>query len=274
MSTRLIINADDYGFSPGVTDGILRSHRQGILTSATLITTMPDAARAVELARATPTLGVGVHLCLTQGMPRRPGQRRLLSGDGVFPDKVWKLIARISRGGARMLHEVRREWSAQIDYALKSGLQPTHLDSHKHVHHWPPLADIAIALAREHAIHFIRCAGEVAIPGCPTPRMEYRLLLRLARVLRRKIIEADLRTSDWFFGLAATGRMATDIWLKLLAAPPAGTGEIMVHPGDPQGLQKTDSRLLSERRIEMDALCDLSVREALEKSGAKLAHYG
>ena len=66
-ATQLIINADDFGFSPGITDGILHAHKTGILTSTTLMSTMPDRDRAIELAKTTPTLGVGIHLCLTQG---------------------------------------------------------------------------------------------------------------------------------------------------------------------------------------------------------------
>ena len=273
MATRLIINGDDFGFSTGVTDGIRQAHQQGILTSTTLLVTTPDAARAMEVAQALPKLAVGIHLCLTQGRPCLVGQTRLLSGDNHFPPTVARLLRRLM-AGRRVREEVRREWAEQIETALKRGLKPTHLDSHKHIHHWPPLADIAIDLARRYGIAALRCAHEVTPAGMPAPGLRYRGLVALAGRMRRKISRVDLRTTDWFFGLAATGQMSVAAWLKLLAALPPGTGEIMVHPGDPRGLNATDTRLLAERQWELDALCDPAVRAAVKQSGAELTHYG
>src|SRR4051812_13345469 len=100
MPTRLIINADDFGFSPGVTDGILHAHARGVLTSTTLMTTMPDCDRAIDLAGAYGRLGVGIHLSLTQGKPRTHC-RRILSREGEFFRSLPRLFLKLRSAAAR-----------------------------------------------------------------------------------------------------------------------------------------------------------------------------
>ena len=273
MAKNLIINADDFGFSVGVTDGIVQAHQAGILTSTTLMTTMPDAQRAVELARRNQGLGVGIHLCLTQGTPLADMDVPLFSPRGVFPPRVGQLLWRLTRDKST-LRQVRREWESQINFAVSRGLQPTHLDSHKHIHHWPPLGDIAIDLARHFNIRYIRCAREQAIPGIPRPAIGYRLLSRMADGLASRIHRAGLTTTDWFFGLAATGRFSADVWRLLLANLPPGTGEVMVHPGRPNGLNRSITRLVAERQLELDGLCEPDVRLLTENDSIRLIHYG
>ena len=255
MIKRLIINADDFGFSRSVTDGILHAHRAGILTSTTLMATMPDCDRALEISQNNPSLGVGIHLCLTQGTPRSGKLRYLVSGDNQFPRKIWQLLNRIELN-RKALDAAKAEWAAQIEYALKRAVRPTHLDSHKHIHHWPALSQIATDLARQYHISRIRCADEISIRGTPKLSAGYRALRFLARKLKRQCAGSDLRTTDWFFGLAATGKFSAAVWRCLLAQLPAGTGEVMVHPGYCTDLDTGSTRLTTQRQSELDGLCD------------------
>lgn len=273
MAQNLIVNADDFGFSVGVTDGILHAHQAGILTSTTLITTMPDAQRAVDLARQNHRLGVGIHLCLTQGTPLAGLDGPLFSPRGVFPKRMTQLLWRLM-GDKSILRQVRREWESQINFAVSRNLQPTHLDSHKHIHHWPPLGDIAIDLARNFNIRHIRCAREVTIPGISRPAMGYRMLSRMAHALASRASDAGLTTTDWFFGLAATGQFSPDVWRLLLNHLPPGTGEVMVHPGRPDGLNRSMTRLLAERQLELDALCDPAIKRLIQNNSVRLIHFG
>lgn len=274
MTRNLVINADDFGFSAGVTDGIVQAHTSGILTSTTLMTTMPDARRAVDTAKHLPNLGVGIHLCLTQGTPLAGLEGPLLAYRGDFPQRVPQLIWRIFRDKSVLRH-VHREWEAQINTAISWGLVPTHLDPHKHVHHWPPLGDIAIDLARQFNIRHIRCAREIAVRGTPAPGMGYKILANLAKKLAGKIELAGSGTSDWFFGLGATGKFSSEVWKKLLEnIPEHGTGEVMVHPGRANGLSTGQTRLVAERQLELDALCNPEVKGLLSQSGIRLIHYG
>ncbi len=254
--TTLIINADDFGFSPAVTDGILRSHREGILTSTTLMTNMPDRDRAIDLAGQTPSLGVGIHLNLTQGKPLTPC-KKLLTSAGEFKRSLPKLFWALRSKDAR--HQAADELRAQIQYALDRHLSPTHVDSHKHVCHVPSLHDVLIEICKQTHIPALRCAREIRLPNVPLPLL-YRIQVRYAHTLAKKAIAAGLHTTDWFFGLATTGKTTVPVWQTLLAHLPEGTGEVMVHPAYIHDLTRHDTRLLQERLTEMEALCAPSVK--------------
>ncbi len=273
MAKQLIVNADDLGYSRGLTDGILYAHHHGILTSATLMTTMPDCDRAIALSKDAPNMGVGIHLCLTEGKScagLKPG--RLLDAQGKFPRRVPALARRLLIS-KRARQEARDEWTAKIEYALNHGLTPTHLDSHKHIHHLPQLAPLVIDLAAQFKIRFIRCANEaplLALRG----GLGYRVLSMLARRLKQKMTQRGLQTTDWFFGLATTGKTDSAVWREILPKLPDGVGEVMVHPGYPTGLTAVDTRLLAQRTLEQDALCDPTVVAAVKAAGIQLTHYG
>ena len=272
MSTRLIINADDFGFSVAVTDGILRSHRDGVLTSTTLMTTMPDRDRAIDLAREHPGLGVGIHLSLTQGEPRT-GCRRLLSrAHGTFHRSLPRLFWALRSAAAR--REAQEELTAQIAYALGRGLIPTHVDSHKHVCHLPALHRPLIAACQATGVRWVRTAREVAIAETGKGSVGYRVLASFARSLASKLPAAGLRTNDWFFGLATTGRMDVAVWKALVAGIPPGVGEVMVHPGLIRDLTPELTRLLRHRLVEMEALCDPELRAILAAANIQRTHYG
>ena len=268
---RIIINADDLGFSVGVTDGILQCHREGVLTSATLMTTMPDRDRAIELAKSAPTLGVGIHLCLTQGTPLTKCDA--ITRRGQFPRSLPKLAFRLMHAAAR--DQAVEEWSAQVAYAIDRGLRPTHVDSHKHIHHLPALQDAVLTVAERFGIRHVRCARELSPqPGWARPALSYRILMRCASGLARKMAAKNITATDWFYGLATTGRTTADVWRKLIAAAPPGVGEVMVHPGFITDITAGDTRLLQERLDEQAALLDPTVRDAFAKGHIELTHYG
>lgn len=271
MPTQLIVNADDFGFSVAVTDGILHAHSDGILTSTTLMTTMPDRDRAIDLAGQTPRLGVGIHLSLTQGTPLTPCRRLLSKAHGSFHRSLPKLFWALRHSDAR--RQAQDELTTQIRYARERGLTPTHVDSHKHVCHLPLLHRPLLAACAAAEIRWIRTAREVRIPGTPSPSPPYRLLSRFGRQLAIKAREAGIQTTDWFFGLATTGRTDAAVWQALAAHLPEGLGEVMVHPGYINGLTPADTRLLQERLTELDALCEPSVRDALARSHASLRPF-
>lgn len=267
--TTLIINADDFGFSPGVTDGILRSHREGLLTSTTLMTNMPDRDRAIDLAGQTPTLGVGIHLNLIQGKPLTPC-KRLLNSASEFKRSLPKLFLALRSSDARK--QAADELRAQIQYAQNRGLSPTHVDAHKHTTHFPALHGPIIDVCKSTNIPALRCAREIKLSGIALP-LPYRIQAHFARALARKAIAAGLRTTDWFFGLATTGKTSVPVWQNLLAHLPEGTGEVMVHPAYIHDLTPADTRLLTERLTEMEALCSPAVKADLQSRPIQLATY-
>lgn len=128
--SKLIINSDDFGYGRGINHGIIDTHQEGILTSASLMTNTPGFHHAVKLAKANPTLGVGIHLVLTHLKPLRTDVPSLVDENGNFyrPDAYRSGLA------VADLDELYKEWDTQIQTAIDAGIQPTHLDSHHHAH--------------------------------------------------------------------------------------------------------------------------------------------
>jgi predicted glycoside hydrolase/deacetylase ChbG (UPF0249 family) len=275
MPARLIINADDFGFSRAVTDGILHAHKNGVLTSTTLMTTMPDRDRAIDLAGQTPSLGVGIHLSLTQGTPLT-ACRKILTRDGRMIRSLPKLFLRLRSADAR--RQAGDELLAQIEYAKARGLVPTHVDSHKHVCHLPLLHGPLIAACQAAGVHWIRTAREARIPKTPPLPLAYRPLAVFAKTLARRVAAAGLRTNDWFFGLATTGGTTVSVYEALAPyaseRPDAEVAELMVHPGYLADISASDTRLLQERITELEALTAARTRAALEAARVPLSHYG
>lgn len=284
---RLIVNADDFGWSEAVTSGILRAHRDGLVTSTTLMANLPGAEAALERARReAPGLGIGLHLNLTEGRP--------LTGDAAAPladaqgDLVRSLVTLVRRvrtsPAARLAAE--REWEAQILWARDHGLRPTHLDGHKHVHLAPALLPIAIELAKKHGIPAIRTTAEWRPAGIAKmlpsrwgakDRLRQMILAWVGRrwgiAGRRAVRNAGLATTDWFFGLRATGGISAELIEYMLRNAPEGTGELMVHPGEAEASPARPTRLGASRPEELAAMCDARARRAAEENGWTLIHY-
>jgi predicted glycoside hydrolase/deacetylase ChbG (UPF0249 family) len=271
MATVLIVNADDLGFSEGVTDGILRCHQEGILTSATLMATMPDRERALDLAGQEQGLGVGVHLCLTQGRALTKCSR-ILGPEGEFRRSLPRLILKLRSQAAR--DEARDELVAQIEWAKSRGVKVTHVDSHKHVVHLPALHEAVVEACLRTGVQWVRTAREVSVPGVKGMSPPYRVLASFARKLAARLTAAGLKTNDWFYGLATTGRTDVAVIEALATAAPPGLGELMVHPGYVHDATAQQTRLLQERVVEMQTLCDPRSSAALRGAGIRLARYG
>src|SRR5689334_13125533 len=162
---RLIVNADDFGFTEQVSRGILDAHREGIVTSTTLMANGAAFDAAVAMSRQAPRLGIGVHLNLTEGEPVSPALRipSLVDGSG----RLHLTPARLLKGLFRRqinLGDVETELRRQITRILSAGISPTHLDGHKHVHVLPGVSEIVIRLAQEFSIRRVRCPQEEAPP--------------------------------------------------------------------------------------------------------------
>ncbi len=145
----LIFNADDFGYSKGVNLGIIDAHQNGVVTSATLMMNMPGTEHAIELAKQNPSLGLGIHLALTCGRPlsHRIEPSTILDTNGNFYKNAQDLINHKLNP-----KEIELEWKLQIEKFYSSGLIPTHLDSHHHVHTYPIIRDVMEKLALEYGL--------------------------------------------------------------------------------------------------------------------------
>jgi len=268
---RLRVTADDFGLTPGVTDGIIESHRCGIVTHTSVMASGLDFDRAMAEARGLPLLGVGVHLTLTWGLPALAVERvrSLVGPDGRFVG----LGAIIRRAITQrlVLREVAEEWRAQIRKVTQSGVAPTHLDSHHHVHVIPSLLPLAAEVAREAGIDWLRRPREFLCgKAVPLRRMAARIILGAA-CLRRW----PLPTSDTFRGVSLRGhRHFRGALEQMLRNLPAGWTELMVHPGKPDTALGREDAFVSGRGIELDDLCAGSVRQLIADVGIVLDWAG
>lgn len=144
---KLIINADDFGYSRGINYGIIDAHQLGVLTSTTFMANMPGAEHAAKLAMQFPDLGVGVHLVLTCNRPLLDNHKTIVDSNGVF-----RKLAFYQGAFTIDYEEVYREWKAQIEKFLSYGLEPTHLDSHHHINSFGDIPEVFLTLAKEYGL--------------------------------------------------------------------------------------------------------------------------
>jgi chitin disaccharide deacetylase len=280
----LILNADDFGMTRGVNEGIIRAHREGILTSATLMATGPAFDDAVERARATPTLGVGCHLVLTGGVAIAPRKEipSLVDSEGRLPRTLSRFVAKLSSGQIRP-REIEVELRAQIEKICGAGIQPTHCDTHKHTHVHPTVMKVLGRVLLEMKISRVRNPVEdlrdswVSSRGMPgrATRMASAAAVRSVAFRFRSLSRGyGLHFPNRFLGLAATGELGPVPLRRLLERLRDGSTEIMVHPGIcDAGLRDSGSRLQGERQNEMEGLLAPEVRRAVDEHGIRLITY-
>lgn len=144
---RVEINADDFGLTKGVTDGIIQAHQKGCVTSTTLMMNGLAVDYAVERAKENPSLDVGIHLVLTWGKPLHPNLPSLVNPDGTF-----KLTNNYRHMEVPNIQDIEKEWRMQLEAFLATGLPLHHIDSHHHIHGWEPLKEIVIQLAKDYQV--------------------------------------------------------------------------------------------------------------------------
>lgn len=145
---KVLINADDFGLSRGVTDGIIEAHKNGVVDSTTLMMNGLDIDYAVQCAKENPLLKTGIHLVLTWGYPvLQKGIPSLINSE-----KTFRLNNNYENLAIPNTEEVYKEWKAQIEAFLATGLSLHHIDSHHHIHGWEPLAEVSLALAKEYNV--------------------------------------------------------------------------------------------------------------------------
>lgn len=284
----LIVNADDLGWTDGVNRGIADAHRQGLVTSTSLLANGRAFDSALDVARGNPALGVGVHLNLSDGPPTASPEnvRGLLNSENCLEDGPETLLLRIA-SRSLPLEEIEREWDAQIQKVREAGIHPTHVDGHKHVQMLPGLFEIAVRLAKKHGIRAIRVSheesrlravlatdGEQKTGVVLKQRVQARGLKLLAPDAREMANRQGLVTTDYFCGIAQTGVLHRTGVERLLESLPDGTTELMCHPGYfDDALHASPTRLQESRQTELQILTDPAVRKLVATRGIRLISY-
>ena len=269
---RLILNADDFGLTAGVNRAVAELHRAGVLTSTTLMARADATDEAIAIARATPTLGVGCHVVLVDGEPVLPAQALPMLVDqctGRFQPTSGAFVQRLFTGRIRSA-EIEAETAAQIALLQSRGVALTHIDTHKHVHLFPAVLRPVLRAARAAGIRAVRNPFEPAWSRRATPhapwlrRAEVSLLRLWEPAFRRIVAEEGFTTTDGALGVLATGTLDAATLAALLSNLPAGTWELVTHPGyNDTDLAQAHTRLLASREIERLALSAIDVNMEL-----------
>jgi hypothetical protein len=238
LSKKLVVNADDFGRSAPINQGIIEAHQKGIVTSASLMTTREGFEEGVRLAKANPRLGIGLHLDLDSFFNVEHGVGRLLS----YKDPSVPLDA------------IVKETESQIRKAQSTGLSIGHLDGHHHSHLRPEIIATIAALTAKHKIPVIRYFSgfyEGLYPGVPTGWV------------KDVIVRFGLRGVDTFFAGWEPVASSLPGYRYLDWEGPFETAELMVHPGKGE----------SWREKELSHCQAPHVREELKKRNIALATF-
>jgi predicted glycoside hydrolase/deacetylase ChbG (UPF0249 family) len=228
VSKGLIVNADDYGYFPFVTAGILEGIDEGIITATGILANSDTFSRDVRSLRQRPQVDVGVHLNLTWGEPVTAAMRRCLSRNGGrFADK-WRTIAMLA-GSGEARQSAREEIAAQVSRCLDEGLQVRFLNAHEHLHLLPLVGTAVQSVAKSLGIRYIRRSGSERAAGVSgvSPGWRGRLLDALA-LMQRSTAPDQPR----LLGLGCSGSLTSDYLAAVLPQLAGGsTYELMCHPG-------------------------------------------
>lgn len=260
MGKQLIINADDFGLTAKINEAVLKCHKNGTLTSATIMANGLALEEAIKIAKNHPALGVGIHLNLTVLKPLLSPKeiQTLIDKRGNFTKALYKLP--LKKSG-----EVKKEWKAQIEYLLSLGIQPTHLDSHHHIHLYPPFTKVFLELADEYDFKAVRFISP-----------ESFALMGVGGI--RKI----LGKKSWSLGrFKITPKTVIGIenysiprLTQLLDSLETGVHELYIHPGLMGDKQLEGvSSLKKQRQKDYELLMDPNLKEMLSKQKIELVNY-
>jgi predicted glycoside hydrolase/deacetylase ChbG (UPF0249 family) len=293
VTKHLVVNADDLGIASSANLAIRRAFREGIVTSASLMANMAAFQHAVDqVVRRSPDLGIGLHLCLTNGKPVLEPARvpLLVDASGCFHRRFLGLFRLLhSRRRKQALAQIARELRAQARRLDACGIAVDHVDSHQHVHMIPGIFRVAAAIARDRNA-VLRISNEAFRAAHRSPArllpclfgggvLKKLVLSRLARAVRR--VPGPIRTADHYYGVLDGGKMTLPTLREILRSIPPGLTEINLHPG--QADAADDIRLCSrldrdfirspDRAAELAALLDPSLRGEVDGCGIVLVRF-
>ncbi len=262
--TRLIVNADDFGLTPGVNQAILQLNEAGVLTSATLMATGKAFREAVHAAFVQTSLDVGCHVVLVDGTPVVPISQipTLATASGLRPT-LGSFVKALLRGQIRE-SDIEAEAIAQIQRIQSAGLTVSHVDTHKHTHMFSGVLRPLLRAAAFCKVESIRNPFEPAWSVRATGnaglgrRVQVTLLRSQHAGFQKWVRRSGLKTTDGAVGVLATGTLDASTLQKLLHAMPPGTWELVCHPGyQDDALQNVQTRLRSSREVERAALLEV-----------------
>jgi len=272
----LVINADDFGFAPGVNRGIVEAHRAGTLSSTSMMVNTPAFHEAAALARSeAPRLGIGLHLNFVAGRPLASAPTLVDETTGDF--HTLETLARRAVAGLVDLADVRRECDAQLAALRAEGIEVTHLDSHRHAHALPGILPAVAACAHDARVRIVRRPLDRPTPLEPVASAKMLVLFASWRAALHGVSPAHralLARAPHFRGIALQGAPnVRDRMLALFDQLPRGETELMLHPGYDDAVLAAQDPYRREREVEVAALLDPAVRARLERGDVRLVSF-
>ena len=285
---RLIVNADDFGFTAGVNRAIVEAHTRGIVTSSTLMANGRAFDDAVGLAKTVPRLSVGCHVVLIDGEPvldalHLPTLAVADSGGARFRDGLTFFAAR-ALAGRLDPGEIEAEARAQIRKLQAAGIDVSHVDTHKHTHLFPAVLRPLLRATRACGVHAVRnpfgprtplkSSELLKRPNLWTRYAEVRILRTLASKFRETAQREGMATPDGTLGIVVTGALDERLFRAIAEIIPEGTWEFVCHPGyNDDDLKSASTRLRESRETELRVLTMPEARELLSNQGIELISY-
>ncbi|MGB8065259.1 MAG: ChbG/HpnK family deacetylase [Candidatus Sulfotelmatobacter sp.] len=281
---RLIINADDFGYTSGVNRAIVEAHTHGVVTSSTLMAKGAAFSEAAQMAKTMPQLSVGCHLVLIDGEPVLDSEKvPSLTEARRFRDGLKAFAARAVAGRIDA-DEVAAEAGAQIRQLQSAGIHVSHVDTHKHTHLFPQILRPVLRAAKECGVRAVRnpfgprlpmrSSQLLARPNLWTRFAEVRILRSFAGKLRAAVDREGFATTDGTLGIEVTGALDETLFRAIAKSIPAGTWEFVCHPGyNDADLQAAHTRLRESRETELRVLTLPGARELLAQDGIQLISY-
>ena len=287
---RLIINADDFGLTAGVNRAIAEAHQRGIVTSSTLMANSQAFDEAVAIARSATgnNFSVGCHVVLLDGEPLLPATQvpSLLepkNGASCFRESLNGFAVASFRHQLNS-EEIEAETAAQIGRLQASGIQPSHLDTHKHAHMFPSVLRPLLQAAKSKGVGAVRNPfGQVwPLPLASLLRTrqvwirfaQLNVLRNFAGNFRREVAAHGLRTTDGSLGVLVTGVLDLKLFTAIVESIPDGTWEFVCHPGyNDADLDNVRTRLRGSRQQELSLLTSPEAKDLLRRRGVELISY-
>jgi hopanoid biosynthesis associated protein HpnK len=279
--TVLIVTGDDFGLSSLVNGAIIQAHRQGILTSASLMVNGGGFHEAVALAKENPQLGVGIHITVVRGTST-------LSTRKLFPlvNRNRQFSENPVTAGLRYFFEkktrplLQKEMEAQIQKFLSTGLVPSHMDGHLHLHVHPTILEILLRLAQKYSIPAFRLPKEPLAVNLkadhrnPGLKSFYYLVYRsLCSHAEKRLLPLHILFPDRFFGVLACGHMNEAYLMKIIDSLGPGVTEMGLHPALALPSELKPWAPHYEYEKELEALLSPKVRERIQARDIQLANY-
>ncbi len=277
ITRRIVVNGDDFGRTASINAAIIQAHRQGILTSTSLMVAEEAFDEAVALAQAHPTLAVGLHLVAANGRAVLPPAQipHIVDARGRFPDSAVQAGLRYTVS-ATARQELAWEMEAQFARFAATGLPLSHVDGHLHFHVHPIVFNLLLPLAERYGASGLRL-----------PRDDFWLAMRynrqgaalkatwaiiyaiLCRWCLRRLRGSRLTVTDRMYGLMQTGQMTEGYVLRVLRQMPVSTAELYFHPS----AVPLEEEELGPNPGDLATLLSPAVRQAIQEGGIELANY-